>query len=581
MSKKTLIVALLLSVTFPVRALLAQEAARPLRELADKVRSGEGEVTITVPGEEGSSKPVRVAREAVLRSLYQQMAALDYSESMANGLAAGDRDQAASSLERLQNSGIEIFAKKKKACSCPAGTDICGNTYTGKCYCTDGNGGCVEQAGRKLGSSVDKQSSVEISAEDAQAVKINAKDLVLACTCPAGTTLCGNDHLGRCLCMDGSGNVTTHTGRELKPVVDEDLNRSADEVSRRLVADSTPAEQKASLQYKRAQLYEQIATAIPVGTAPEVAAPAPATVELTPREIYRKEGPAVVLLLCTGAKGGGELGTGSVIDEDGHILTNAHVVINASTENPFEKIHVYFKPAHLTGDPNKDMVDPGTARVVKFDSRLDLALLKLDEKRGKLAVMPIGDSGPIEAGESVVAIGHPEQGGLWTLTTGVVSTVVANLGDVPGKDAFQTDASINRGNSGGPLIDRRGEMIGINTSIARKAADGLAITSVNFSIKSGVVKKWLSETGAGVALTEAPPPPARPEPAAPVVAVPAKPVAVPQPAKIVTPAKPYKIVDVIQKEMAEMEDLEKEMRQEVEKRRDGLNAPETGEPVQP
>ena len=351
---------------------------------------------------------------------------------------------------------------------------------------------------------------------------------------------------------------------------------------------------------------------------PSAPSAAPAPLDMSPRAIYQKEGPAVLLILCLGANGRGELGTGSVIDGNGHIITNAHVVVNAATGQPYETIHAYFKPAHLTGDSQKDMTDPKQARVVRFDRKLDLALLQLEGKPSRLSVMPVGDSDRIEAGEPVVAIGHPEQGGLWTLTTGVVSTVIANLGDVPGKDVFQTDASINRGNSGGPLIDRRGEMIGINTSIARKAEDGLAITSVNFSIKSDVVKKWLSESGSNVALTEAPPqnpaaaaaeqasakaPQAAAEAAKPdtkAEAAPAKAEAAPAkaeapstkpeaapakpeaaPAKMVTPARPYKIEDVIEKEMAEMEDLEKEMRQEIEKRRGGLNAPEPEQHEEP
>jgi serine protease Do len=206
-----------------------------------------------------------------------------------------------------------------------------------------------------------------------------------------------------------------------------------------------------------------------------------------------------------------------------------------------------------------------------------------------LTVLPIG-SDDIESGEPVVAIGHPEQGGLWTLTTGVVSTVLSNLGGVKGKDVFQTDASINRGNSGGPLINRQGALVGVNTSMARKAADGLTITSVNFSIKSGVAKKWLAANGGsyteaseGTYVAAAEEPKAAPaeeetpaeKPAKPAAAKP-KPVDEDEPAKpeIVTPKKPFKIDDVIAREMAEMDDLEKEMSEEVEKRRSGLNPSE-------
>ena len=324
------------------------------------------------------------------------------------------------------------------------------------------------------------------------------------------------------------------------------------------------------------------------------AAPAAAQ-DLTPRQIYQRDGSAVVLLMCLGGDGNGELGSGSVIDGAGHVLTNAHVVIRASTGQPYETIRVYFKPAKVTGDPKADLVNPMTGHVARFDRSLDLALVELDGKPADLSVLPIGDSSQVQQGDPVVAIGHPEQGGLWTLTTGVVSTVVAGLGGVKGKDVFQTDASINRGNSGGPLIGRDGSMIGVNTSMARKAADGLTITSVNFSIKSEVVKTWLAGTGAAVAYAElAPAPaPAAPQPAAPAApqptapapapaappavaqapapapapAAPAKPApAAPKPA-IVTPPKPYRIDDVIAREIAEMEDMGKEMEQEIQRRR--------------
>jgi serine protease Do len=97
----------------------------------------------------------------------------------------------------------------------------------------------------------------------------------------------------------------------------------------------------------------------------------------------------------------------------------------------------------------------------------------------------------------VVAIGHPEQGGLWTLTTGVISAEVDNFNGVKGKHVFQTETGLNRGNSGGPLLDGGGQMIGVNTAIARVASDGLPITSISFSLKSSVAAQWLREQGVG------------------------------------------------------------------------------------
>ncbi|HEV8329632.1 MAG TPA: trypsin-like peptidase domain-containing protein [Nitrospiraceae bacterium] len=101
-------------------------------------------------------------------------------------------------------------------------------------------------------------------------------------------------------------------------------------------------------------------------------------------------------------------------------------------------------------------------------------------------------------GNGVVAIGHPEQGGLWTLTAGVISAEVDNFNGVKGKQVFQTETGLNRGNSGGPLLDGEGGIIGVNTAIARLTSDGLPITSISFSLKSSVATQWLREQGVGV-----------------------------------------------------------------------------------
>ncbi|NNN06958.1 MAG: trypsin-like serine protease [Elusimicrobia bacterium] len=311
-------------------------------------------------------------------------------------------------------------------------------------------------------------------------------------------------------------------------------------------------------------------------------APAPAVPTLSASDIYRQDSPAVVLILASGSSGQGELGTGSIIDARGRVLTNAHVVVNAQTGEPFGTIRVYLKPARVTGDPKRDLVDPFTAKVERYDRALDLAVLDLD-RAPQAPVMPIGNDSVIAPGDTVVAIGHPEQGGLWTLTRGIISTRVSDLGGVPGKNAFQTDASINRGNSGGPLIDSSGAQIGINTSMARKAADGLTITSVNFSIRSSVFERWLGAEAPPLVASVAPaaPPAAAPPVApAPPVGAPALPtapvqppvaVAPPQPLppsrpQILTPARPYRADDVIAAQIKQMENMGDEMDQEIQQR---------------
>jgi serine protease Do len=139
----------------------------------------------------------------------------------------------------------------------------------------------------------------------------------------------------------------------------------------------------------------------------------------------------------------------------------------------------------------------------------------------------------------VIAIGHPEQGGLWTLTTGVISAEVDNFNGVKGKHVFQTETSLNRGNSGGPLVDSEGHMIGVNTAIARVAPDGMPITSISFSLKSSVARQWLLEQGAVASQMPVPSmsAPTRAAAEAPMVPAPMQqPIPAPRPVPNQTPA---------------------------------------------
>jgi len=221
--------------------------------------------------------------------------------------------------------------------------------------------------------------------------------------------------------------------------------------------------------------------------------------ELSPREIYEQDSPAVVMVMGYadgGRKGSG--GTGSIIQSNGLVLTNAHVVIEEQTGKPFARLSVFLKPSRVTGESKSDLSRMVRAKVLAYSQPLDLALLKLDEVAGALPVIDVSESSLARIGDRVVAIGHPEQGGLWTLTTGVISAEVDNFNGVRGKNVFQTETGLNRGNSGGPLLDGEGRMIGVNTAIARVAPDGLPITSISFSLKSSVATQWLREQGVGV-----------------------------------------------------------------------------------
>src|SRR6202008_4071604 len=187
--------------------------------------------------------------------------------------------------------------------------------------------------------------------------------------------------------------------------------------------------------------------------------PATVTDEQNNIEVYRTLSPGVVNVHLTSyardffgfVEPQEGTGSGSVIDQEGNILTNYHVIEGAT------KLAVSFG-----GQKNY------AAQLVGGDPDTDLAVIKLTEKpREPLTVIPLGDSDKLEVGQKVLAIGNPF--GLdRTLTTGVISGLqrpIRARNNRPIEGAIQTDASINPGNSGGPLLDSRGRMIGINSQI--------------------------------------------------------------------------------------------------------------------
>ncbi|HKN22673.1 MAG TPA: trypsin-like peptidase domain-containing protein [Terracidiphilus sp.] len=174
--------------------------------------------------------------------------------------------------------------------------------------------------------------------------------------------------------------------------------------------------------------------------------------------IYRQASPAVANILTKAteydffmdAVSVEGAGSGFVIDPRGYILTDYHVVAGAQT------IEV------ILGDQSRY-----PAKFIGADQRNDVALVKIEPKGKQLKVLPLGDSSALQVGQKVLAIGDPF-GFQSTLTTGVVSALgrTVQTSETTFIDAaIQTDASINRGNSGGPLINTHGEVIGINSAI--------------------------------------------------------------------------------------------------------------------
>ena len=166
-------------------------------------------------------------------------------------------------------------------------------------------------------------------------------------------------------------------------------------------------------------------------------------------------------------------GSGAVIDEAGHIVTNYHVVKDA------EKLEVTL--------PDKTKVD---ASVVGSDPNNDLAVIQVKAARGKVTPIPLGTSRGLLVGQKVLAIGNP-YGLERTLTTGIVSSLGRSIQTENGRiiqDIIQTDAAINPGNSGGPLLNSQGQIIGINTAILSTGNNSGSI-GIGFAIPVDTVKR--------------------------------------------------------------------------------------------
>jgi serine protease Do len=172
----------------------------------------------------------------------------------------------------------------------------------------------------------------------------------------------------------------------------------------------------------------------------------------------------------------GGSGSGFVIDAEGHILTNHHVI------NEADKIKI-----SLEDDKEYDAI------LIGSDPKTDIALIKIVQKEGKNETFPflaLGDSDKLQVGEWVVAIGNPF-GLSHTVTTGVVSAKGRDIGAGPYDEFIQTDASINPGNSGGPLINFAGEVIGVNTAIISGRSGGNV--GIGFATPINVAKKILPD----------------------------------------------------------------------------------------
>jgi S1-C subfamily serine protease len=226
-------------------------------------------------------------------------------------------------------------------------------------------------------------------------------------------------------------------------------------------------------------------------TTVEVVRPAPARgAAFDPAAIYARDSPGVVTVFSVlggattplGGSGGEGLGSGFVLDGAGEIATNAHVVTEGTGSSIARAKEVYVAFA----DGNEV-----SARIVGFDPNADVALLRIDPAGLRLRPLRLGTAQDLQVGSPVAAIGSPF-GEPQSLSVGVVSAIDRSIESLTGFEiagAIQTDAAINRGNSGGPLVNARGEVLGINSQIQTTSGGG---EGVGYAIPVDTVRRTLA-----------------------------------------------------------------------------------------
>jgi S1-C subfamily serine protease len=210
-----------------------------------------------------------------------------------------------------------------------------------------------------------------------------------------------------------------------------------------------------------------------------------------PAQIYRRRSPGVVTIVSYFGSPEGSAGQGSgfVAAADGTVLTSAHVITTAgqgpnSKTAPAQRIFVEFSDG-----------DRVQARIVGYDLYDDVGVLRVDPAAHALSPIPLGDSSRVVVGQPVAAIGSPF-GNADSLSVGVVSAIRRSIPSLTSRynlvDAIQTDAPINHGNSGGPLFDARGRVIGINAQI-RSSGSASGFEGVGFAVPIDSAKRSLQQ----------------------------------------------------------------------------------------
>jgi S1-C subfamily serine protease len=202
-------------------------------------------------------------------------------------------------------------------------------------------------------------------------------------------------------------------------------------------------------------------------------------------EVFRKASPGVVTIrsIFGGGNAGAAEGSGFVLNPDGEIVTNAHVVTNESTGKRVAAKEVFVE------FPDRNVVG---AEIVGFDPFADVALIKVEPDGIPLHPLELGDDANLQVGQPVAAIGSPF-GEQQSLSSGIVSATdrsVKSLTQFQIEGAIQTDASINPGNSGGPLLDAGARVLGINEQIETNSGSN---SGVGFAVPVSAIKRSVAQ----------------------------------------------------------------------------------------
>ena len=235
---------------------------------------------------------------------------------------------------------------------------------------------------------------------------------------------------------------------------------------------------------------ETVYVSVPAGTGGGQATSAPEVPAVgnsfDPAAIYAARAGGVVTIYAEVASSGISQGSGFVVDDEGTILTNAHVITNVGEQGApvrgAERVYVEFRDGERL-----------PASIIGYDLFADIGVIRVESAGHRLAPLPLGDSSAVVVGTPVAAIGSPF-GNQSSLAVGVVAATRRSIPSLTSRyavaDAIQTDAPINRGNSGGPLLDARGRVIGVNAQIRSNSGNA---EGVGFAIPINVARRSLEQ----------------------------------------------------------------------------------------